>query len=76
MARRPLTHAEALDSWRVDGELRGGHRPSETIAFVSALEDIADREDRMRSVPPGFALAETAEPRWVTRLRGMLGRAQ
>jgi hypothetical protein len=32
--RRPLTHAAALDSWRVDGERHGGHRASETIAFV------------------------------------------
>jgi hypothetical protein len=41
MARDPMSHAEALDSWRVHGELVGGHRPSETLAFASALQDIA-----------------------------------
>jgi hypothetical protein len=74
MARRPLTHAEALDSWRVHGELSGGHRPSETIGFVSALQDIADaQQDRWRSLPPGF-VSPDCEPRLVTRLRRMFGR--
>jgi hypothetical protein len=31
--RRPLTNAELLDSWRVDGTLSGGHSPSQTIGF-------------------------------------------
>ena len=66
--RRALTHAEALDSWRVDGQLRGGHRPSETIAFVSELQDIADEQQRQRALGGGF------EPWWLTRLRARFGR--
>ena len=71
MARRPLTHAEALDSWRVHGELRGGHRPSETIAFVSELEDIADKRERF--LPDGV-ISPDCEPRLITRLRRMFAR--
>jgi hypothetical protein len=71
MPRRRLTHAEALDAWRVDGELRGGHRPSETIAFVSALQDVED--ERSLTLPPGF-VPGGGEPRWVTRLRLWFGR--
>ena len=73
MTRRPLTRGEALDSWRVHGELKGGHRPSETIAFVSALEDIADR-DRGRIAPEGFALADSVEPRMISFLRRLFRR--
>ena len=66
-----MTHAAALDSWRVDGEMRGGHRPSETIAFVSALEDIADER---RARPAGVVLGGACEPWWLTRLRARFGR--
>jgi hypothetical protein len=75
MRRRPLTFGEALDSWRIDGEIRGGHRPSETLAFVSALEDIADGQAARRRVQPeGFALADDVEPRAITFLRRIFGR--
>ena len=70
-----MTHAEALDSWRVDGELRGGHRPSETIAFVSELQEIADEQQRQRALPAGVILGGGAcEPWWLTRLRARFGR--
>jgi hypothetical protein len=71
MARR-LTHAEALDSWRVHGELAGGHRPSETIAFVGALMDVD--EEQQRALPPNVILAGDCEPKWVTRVRSWFGR--
>ena len=65
---RPLTHAEALDSWRVHGELAGSHRSSETIAFVSELQDIADeRQERYRYLPAGF-VSPDLEPKWRTTL--------
>ena len=60
-----MTHAEALAAWRVDAELHG-HTPSQTIAFVSELEDIAD--ERSRTLPPGFVPAD-CEPRWLTTVR-------
>ena len=65
MGRRP--RAEALDSWRVDGELRGGHRPSETIGFVAALMDLDDQQSR--ALPPGVILASDFEPWWLTAAR-------
>jgi hypothetical protein len=53
------------------------HHPSETIALVSELQDIADeQQSRQRALPPYVILADAAEPRWLTRLRGLLGRAQ
>lgn len=70
MARR-LTNAEALDSWRVDDELRGGHRPSETLAFVGALMDLED--ERIARTVPGFISPEL-EPKWRTTLARWLGR--
>ena len=65
MGRRP--RAEALDSWRVDVELRGGHRPSETIGFVAALMDLDDQQSR--ALPPGVILASDFEPWWLTAAR-------
>jgi hypothetical protein len=69
---RRLTLADALSSWRVDGELRGGHRPSETLAFVSALQDLADAQ-RERFLPDGV-ISPDCEPRWLGRLRRLFGR--
>jgi hypothetical protein len=66
---RRLTHAEALDSWRVDGELAGGHRPSETLAFISALEDA----DEQCALPAAYVPGDH-EPRWRTRINRWLGR--
>jgi hypothetical protein len=50
MARRPTT-ADYLAAFRLDSEWRGGHRPSEVLAFVRALEDYADAE-RQAFLPP------------------------
>jgi hypothetical protein len=69
MARR-LTRAEALDSWRVDAELSGGHTVQQTLGFIAAPQDL---EDDSRALPPGFVLAD-CEPRRVTRLRGWFRR--
>jgi hypothetical protein len=74
MTRRPLTHSEALDSWRVHGELVGGHRPSETIGFVSALEDLADACSSRDWTPPVGVIPADCEPRWLTKARGWFGR--
>jgi hypothetical protein len=55
MARR-LTHGEALDAWRVVGELSGGHTAEQTLGFVGALQDLED--ERSRALPPGFVPAD------------------
>ena len=73
--RRRLTASDVLDAWRVHGELAGGHRPSETIALVGELQDIADEQQgRYRYLPPGFIPGDPAEPRWLGRLRRWTGR--
>ena len=72
-----MTADDVLASWKLDAELRGPHLPSQTIGLVSELQDIADaQQSRQRALPPYVILADAAEPRWVTRLRGLLGRAQ
>jgi hypothetical protein len=71
MTRR-LTAADALAAWRVDSEIAGGHLPSQTIGFVSALMDLED--ERSRALPSNVILAGDCEPRWLTRLRRWLGR--
>lgn len=73
MPRRP-TISDYLAAWRLDSELHGGHRPSEVLRFVSELEDLADSQTQ-RSLPMGV-ISPDLEPRWVSRLRGLLGRAQ
>jgi hypothetical protein len=61
-------------AWRIDGEMRGGHTPAETLAWASWVGDYEDeRQDRWRSLPPGFVLAD-CEPRLITRLRRLFGR--
>jgi hypothetical protein len=73
--RRPLTAAEAWQSWQVDAELSGGHLPSETIGFVSALEDIADERSSRQGAPwPLGVVPADCEPKWRTRLNRWLGR--
>jgi hypothetical protein len=62
---RPLTHAEALEAWRIDGKLNG-HTVQQTLCFVGALQDLED--ERSRALPPDF-VPDDCEPRWVTRLR-------
>ena len=69
MARRPLTHGEALSSWAVDSELRGGHTVQETLAFVDALADV----EETRPPPPGF-VSPDLEPKWLTTLGRWFGR--
>jgi hypothetical protein len=69
--RRRLTAADCLAAWRVDSELRGGHSPSQVIAFVSELEDLAD--ERSQQLPPGVILAGDCEPKWLSRLRRLFG---
>ena len=70
--RRPLTHAEVLCSWRVDGEL-AGHTVQQTLQFVSELQDIADEQQRQRVLPAGFVPAD-CEPKWRTTLARWFGR--
>ena len=70
MARR-LTHADALSSWRVDGELRDGHTVQETLSFVGALQDV---EDERPPLPMGVISPDGVEPRWLGRLRRIFGR--
>jgi len=67
--RRPLTAAECIDSWRVHAELVGGHLPSETISFVSELEDA----DEQRALPAAYVPGDH-EARRRTRLNRWLGR--
>jgi hypothetical protein len=71
MTRRPTT-SDYLAAWRLDSELRGGHRPSEVLQFVSALEDLADSQTQ-RSLPLGV-ISPDCEPRWRTRLGRWFGR--
>ena len=67
--RRDLTHAEMMESWRVDGE-RNGHTPSQTIGFGNALAGV---EESQRALPARF-LCGAAEPWWLTRLPARFGR--
>ena len=64
------------DEWFIDCEMRGGHTPAETIAWASWTADYEDEQVQRRALPAYVILAEAAEPRWVSRLRGLLGRAQ
>jgi hypothetical protein len=70
MGRR-LTPADALSSWRVDGELRGGHTVEETLSFIDALQDV---EDERSPLPMGVISPDGVEPRWLGRLRRWTGR--
>ena len=68
---RRLSHADALSSWRVDGELRGGHTVEETLGFVAALQGL---EDERPPLPMGVISPDGVEPRWLGRLRRWTGR--
>jgi hypothetical protein len=69
-----LTNAKVHSSWRIHGELAGGHRPSETIAFVSELQDIADeRSPGQRTLPAGV-VSPDIERQWLSRARRWFGR--
>jgi hypothetical protein len=69
MTRRPLTAAEAWQSWHVDGELNDGHTVAETLAFVNATEDVAEQ----RALPAAYVPGDH-EPRWRTRINRWLRR--
>jgi hypothetical protein len=69
MSRRRLTHADALQSWRVDAEVRGGHTVAETLSFINDLEDVEER----RALPATYVPGD-CEPAWRTRLNRWLGR--
>jgi hypothetical protein len=49
------------------------HSPSQTIAFVSELQDIADAQAQRCALPVGVILAD-CEPRWLTTVRRWFGR--
>jgi hypothetical protein len=66
---RPPTPAE----WRIDGELRGGHKPSETIAWASAWADYEDEHAARRALP-AEVVSVSYERRWVSTLRRWFGR--
>jgi hypothetical protein len=69
MSRR-LTHADALASWRADGELHG-HTVQQTLSFVNALQDV---DDERSPLPMGLISPDGIEPRWLGRLRRIFGR--
>jgi hypothetical protein len=72
-AKQPPMSREA---WRIEGELVG-HSVDQTLRYLSDCADWQDQQqDRWRTLPPYVILADAAEPRWVSRLRGLLGRAQ
>jgi hypothetical protein len=52
-------------AWQVEGELVG-HRPSRTIAFASALQDLADERAGVRVFP----VTVPTRPSWWRRLFG------
>ena len=68
--RQPPPSAEA---WRADAELRGGHRPSETLAWAAAWAAYEDELDEVRALPAGV-ISVPVEPRPVAWLRRVLGR--
>ena len=61
--RRPLTHAEVLDSWRIDAELSGGHTVQQMIGFVGELMDIADEQAQQQALPPAGVISPDIDPR-------------
>ena len=62
------------EQWLIDGEMRGGHMPAETLAWASWVGDYEDElQDRYRSLPPGF-ISPDCEPKWRTRLGRLFGR--
>jgi hypothetical protein len=68
MTRR-LSHAEALASWRADGELNG-HTVQQTLSFINELQDV---DDIVSPLPMGV-ISPDCEPKWRTRLNRWLGR--
>jgi hypothetical protein len=69
MRHRPLTAAEAWQSYQVQSELRGGHSISEALAFLNELQDV----DEQRALPAAYVPGDH-EPRWRTRVNRWLGR--
>jgi hypothetical protein len=68
--RRPLTAAEAWQSWQVHSELCGGHTVAEALSFINDLEDV---EERSRPLPD-YVIPADCEPRWRTKLARWFGR--
>jgi hypothetical protein len=69
MGRRPLTAAEAWQSYQIQSELRGGHSIAEALSFLNELEDAAER----RALPAAYVPGDH-EPRWRTRVNRWFGR--
>jgi hypothetical protein len=44
--RRPLTAAEAWQSWQVHSELSGGHTVAEALSFINDLESRTSKSGR------------------------------
>lgn len=62
--------ADALASWRADGELNG-HTVQQTLSFIGELMDV---EDERPPLPMGVISPDGIEPRWLGRLRRWTGR--
>jgi hypothetical protein len=63
-----MTAAEAMQAWRVHAELYG-HTPQQTIAFVSDLQDLAERQAGLTAgAVPEFIVSPEVEPGWLGRL--------
>ena len=68
--RQPPPSAE---QWRIDGEMRGGHRPSEVLAWQAAWTAYEDEVVELRALPAGvISVPVDAGP--VAWLRRVLGR--
>jgi len=62
---RPLSP----EQWRIDGEMRGGHRPSEVLAWQAQWAAYEDEVGELRALPGDVILVEPAGG-WLRRLFG------
>jgi hypothetical protein len=69
--RQPPLSPEA---WRIDGEMRGGHKPSEVLAWQAAWTEYEDEVVELRALPAGVITVGAVEPRPLAWLRRVLGR--
>ena len=67
---RPLSP----EQWRIDGEMRGGHLPSETLAWQAQWAAYEEEVGEVRALPAGVITVGAVEPRPVAWLRRVLGR--
>ena len=67
--RRLSPTEQAWAEWRLDGELNGGHTVSQTIGFVTDLEDVEDGVYRRGSRHPNVISAGPPESRFAAWFR-------